>query len=154
MLTFKQGFITPPLIYPLDLATFKREFATNDRRKIILAAYDEYLDELCNLFHNIPFTQWINGSFVTKKADPSDLDIVTWLSEENFAIFKDQIQPFVRPNCKSKFGGYIDAFIAPQTEWDNAIWQYEFHRIKPYRKNSSLGFSSKGFIQINFNQQP
>ena len=72
------GNMYPPKIIEIDFEAFSRIFVTDMRdsltRSLIFEQYIEYLDILKEVI-KVPFCQWIDGSFVTKKRI---LTIWTW----------------------------------------------------------------------------
>ena len=52
-------------------------FATNDIRKVIYEGYKSYNKELLKMIDS--FIQYVDGSYVTAKEHPNDIDIVTFL---------------------------------------------------------------------------
>lgn len=71
------GYLVPGF-HKFDIPTFVKTFVesdpTSNTRGEIFEGYCEY----CNIL--IPFNfikrQWINGSYVTKKLDPNDIDVI------------------------------------------------------------------------------
>jgi len=55
----------------------------NQHRRAIFEEYLALVEALRNLEIG-PFFQWINGSCVTQKAHPRDLDVVTFVNFGNF----------------------------------------------------------------------
>ena len=98
------------------------------------------------------FFQWIDGSFVSTKSKPNDIDIVTFI---DFKIHEKYFKEIT--NLQKQFTGLDTYFVKifpenhssefvyklDRTEWD---FQFSFSR-----KNPKTGKSSKkGFVQINF----
>lgn len=82
-LTFDEnGYLNPYAPIEVDLETFKTVFVDNfpnsTRRSILFDNYLKFLysfqDEIFTFFE-----QWIDGSFVTMKENPKDIDVVTFL---------------------------------------------------------------------------
>lgn len=83
-MTFDQfGYLTPYELIETDLETFEQVFVNafngSDTRKIIFKAYLDYLDQLQQIIGK-GFYQWIDGSFITKKQNPNDIDFLTWVN--------------------------------------------------------------------------
>lgn len=76
------GNLTPYKIIETDLITLEAYFVTafpkSKTRKRLFENYLSYIyrfqDEVFPIFE-----QWIDGSFVTQKENPKDIDIVTFL---------------------------------------------------------------------------
>ena len=79
------GNLTPYKVIEVDLTTFEAYFVTafpnSTTRKRLFENYLRYIyrfqDEVFPFFE-----QWINGSFVTQKENPKDIDMVTFLDYE------------------------------------------------------------------------
>lgn len=92
------------------------------------------------------FYQWINGSFVTRKARPKDIDVVSFINHEVYAGIEPQFR-----ELRLKYSG-VDAYfvrVYPEghsrrfiTQFDQIEWRHLFSTDRRRRK--------KGFIQINF----
>lgn len=76
------GNLSPYELIVVDWETienlFVRQFPDSLTRIPILTALRTYLDEL-RLALNIPFDIWIDGSFVTTKPNPNDVDFVIFV---------------------------------------------------------------------------
>jgi hypothetical protein len=147
----ENGYLKPYKVTEIDIITFEKIFVWNDDRKNL---FDEYLNYIIFLkeFELGNFFQWIDGSFVSKKVKPNDIDIVTFIEYEKYDFYFKEIA-----KLQKQFKG-LDAYFVKvfpenhpsefiykldKTEWG---FQFSFSRI-----NSKTGKSSKkGFIQINF----
>ena len=146
MLTFdQQGYLKPYEPIETDLETFEKTFAISSVRKAIFEQYLAYLSDLQEIIPN-EFYQWIDGSFVTKKPLPFDLDVVTFVENDIYKKNKVKLE-----NIKIKYPK-IDAYFAPLFAnghpdfFKNHIIKLEWERI--YVGNRRL--HPKGIIQINF----
>ena len=61
----------------IDMKGVYDRFATNDTRKAICKGYKSYNGELLKMIDR--FTQFVDGSYVTNKEYPNDIDVVTFL---------------------------------------------------------------------------
>ena len=155
MLEFNSsGLLVPQSIISSTLSEFEKYFAIDSPenvRRILFNQYKRYSDDLkqtCGLFE---LKQWIDGSFVTKKAKPFDIDLVTFLSWE-IAEGKG-LKDFIYPASLTKYG--IDAYIVviyPDThklnfvyKADCAYWLDHFDKTKPSRRHKRV---PKGFLEI------
>jgi hypothetical protein len=145
MLIFdQQGYLKPYEPIETDLETFEKTFAISSVRKAIFEQYLAYLSDLQEIIPN-EFYQWIDGSFVTKKPLPFDLDVVT------FVPFDIYIEKLERLKKVSKRYMQIDAYIMadyPKTHRrylessiDKIYWQDVYGKDRFGRK--------KGFILLN-----
>lgn len=102
------------------------------------------------------FVQWVNGSFVTKKLNPQDIDIVTLIDTQTYESKEKEIAHFQSVNFyqKTKIDCYFLRMYPEgdakhiRTKSDLAYWENQFSFAK---KSRTLGkHPRKGFIQLNF----
>lgn len=159
MLEFdSKGFLIPDNAIRSTLQELEQVFVegikTGDRRKHF-DAYLNYSKELKKLCGNIELVQWIDGSFITKKENPNDIDLVTFL---DFEIIKDidyLLSNFKEPLSKTVYG--VDAYIVYTysqnhkkyilQQSDSAYWIDRFTKTRPNRKGQKF---KKGFLEIIF----
>ena len=97
------------------------------------------------------FHQWIDGSFVTRKLNPGDIDFVTFVNAKTFSRNEHLLyllKEYSREQSLRIDGYFVKdypkdhkAFI--QSYLDPVHWMHEF--VKDSRKGQS-----KGFIQLNY----
>ena len=84
MLNFDlRGNLFPYEIIPCDLSEFSSvfvdKFSNSQSRKLHFDRYLKYSTDL-KILVDLPFLkQWVNGSFVTLKNNPDDIDFITFL---------------------------------------------------------------------------
>ena len=95
-------------------------------------------------------TQWIDGSFVTGKQNPNDIDLVTFV---DFALY-EQYEPFfdglrqLRYERKTSVDGYfVKTYPVSHPDYslydlDRADWYFRFLTPKPK--------GNKGFVTLTF----
>src|ERR1039457_471336 len=96
-----RGLLIPDLNIPSNLDDFEKEFVNiiqSDERKSIFENYVRYSERLKDLCNGANFLQWIDGSFVTKKPNPGDLDMVTFIDFNIIETIKGNIDQFKYPN--------------------------------------------------------
>jgi len=103
------------------------------------------MKELKNIL-NDEFTVWINGSFVTKKVDPKDIDIVVFLNYKHLSS-----KEIILSSFKEK-QEYVDLYyvkVFPENHENFELTRFDclhwFHFFTTNRKNKK-----KGFIQLKF----
>ena len=153
------GYLSPYSVIETDLETFEKIFISNfeysDTRKKLFQNYLSYIHDFKNQISE-NFYQWIDGSFVTSKLNPNDIDIVTFLDagvyENNFIKLID----FQGVNLKIK--QKLDCYFVKEypvehknyeiiTHYDSLEW---FHLFSKSRVQKNGKRYSKGIIQINF----
>ncbi len=85
--------------------------------------------------------QWVNGSFVTLKTNPNDIDIVTFLDQKQIKTLGSPIDNFKMQNGLLLYG--VDAYIVETypkdskkysyTAGNTAYWLMLFTSTKPNR---------------------
>lgn len=73
----ESGYL-PPGIHQTDIVEVRRRFGSNDTRKALLANLDDFLE----LVRSVGAKRLIlDGSFVTVKEDPADIDLILVLPD-------------------------------------------------------------------------
>ena len=91
MLFDEKGYLKPYEIIPTTLETFKTYFVFNEQRERIFQSYLNFLDILQNASSD-HFYQWLDGSFVSKKPFPNDLDLVNFVDYQFYHKFESRIR--------------------------------------------------------------
>ena len=87
---------------------FVKDIPTTKRRELFdkYVSYSIALKEICN---NADLKQWIDGSFVTKKPHPGDIDLVTFIDFSTIDALNDKLTNYKYPAAQNVFG--VDAYI-------------------------------------------
>jgi hypothetical protein len=132
---------------------FVKSIKTNKRIELFsnYINYSNSLKELCN---DVNLIQWIDGSFVTQKAEPKDVDLVTFIDFEIDKELGDKLINYKYPASKNLFR--VDAYLVrlyPKGhkyysiyESDRAYWMDHFNKTRRNRIGNKL---PKGFLEIN-----
>jgi hypothetical protein len=156
MLTFNSsGLLVPDGKIISTLTELEKEFVKNlpsDQRREIFKCYRKYCEELKEICKTDSLLQWINGSFVTKKDKPGDIDIVTFLDSETIKSLGNDLDNFKSPYSETVYN--VDAYILetyPQShkniffyQSDFAYWYDNFTKTRRTRGNRL----AKGFLEI------
>lgn len=159
MLIFNHsGVLIPDNKIISDLAELKTEFVDgipSGKRMDLFNRLLKYNEDLQKVLGFCGFVQWINGSFVTKKVNPGDIDLVTFIETEKILEIGSSIDPFRFPNSESIYG--VDAYIIEvypsdepdyfRTVSDKAYWADRFSKTRRDRNGNKL---RKGFLEIRF----
>lgn len=111
----KRGNLVPAEIISTDWQNFYNYFVdvTNDKqRQVIGKQLFTFLLEIYEII-NEPFEIWIDGSFITQKISPNDIDILIHLPNDIFTMYKSTISPLIEQS-KYMTNGLIDAYITIQ----------------------------------------
>ncbi|WP_064197950.1 MULTISPECIES: DUF6932 family protein [Emticicia] len=149
----EKGFLKPYEIIHSDLQSLKAIFVDNiEISKTRKPLFDNYLEYLAIIKDVIPnnFHQWIDGSFITQKQNPNDIDIVTFINyqdfERNIKTF-DSLRKWRYDKTKGVDGYFVPIF--PENHRKNAIFKMEQQEWKFQFGNDRNG-NKKGIIELNF----
>ena len=105
------------------------------------------------MLRGIEIKQWVNGSFVTKKTNPKDIDVISFVSHNLVKELGEKLNPFRPEGSWEAFG--IDAYVLEvhviasrydfYTKSDTAYWRDQFGHTRPNRKGVKR---EKGFLEI------
>lgn len=137
-------------------AFFVDNFPDNDQRKQIFDNYLKFVNDFSAKISS-NFIQWINGSFVTAKEHPNDIDFVTIISYEIFESKEKLIhENFRLEGARKNYG--VDAYTIRQYPKEHkkymlyhSDWVYWYNWFSQTKKNRAKKKYSKGFIEIEFN---
>jgi hypothetical protein len=150
-----RGYLTPYKVIPSTVKEMREYFVENIRsetRKEIFEKYLRYSDDLKDVLGGIPLKQWVNGSFVTMKRSPKDIDLVTFI--DHYAVNKigNKIDNFRSIGSRKTYG--VDAYVMEIYPNESS-----FHRLMKYdllewenlfinnRPVDGL-YAKKGFLEI------
>ena len=147
------GNLKPYHIIEVDLATFETYFVTafpnSTTRKRLFENYLRYLyrfqDEVFPIFE-----QWINGSFVTQKENPKDIDLVTFLDYEVYEKRGNKVLDKFWTFSLEDEG--IDSYLVKEYQEHHIFYQKMLDDKTEWRKlyGSSRNKRKKGFLKIHF----
>lgn len=138
-------------------SVFVDSFEEESTRHKIFTDYLRYLDDFQREI-TTDFVQWINGSFVTRKSNPGDLDLVTIIDHKVFQEKEQLIEDCYRLlGAKQSYG--IDAYTVrryPQDHPKHTIFRNELvywnHWFSHSKKNRAKKTFEKGFIELIFTE--
>lgn len=134
---------------------FVESFDKDSTRYQIFENYKKYTEDFQEKV-TADFKQWINGSFVTNKKNPRDIDLVNLIGHEVFEGKESLIRgEFIRDAVPKNYR--IDAYLVilyPEnhklhnwTRSDLLHWNDWFTRSKMNKRRKRY---PKGYIEINF----
>ncbi|TAK45456.1 MAG: hypothetical protein EPO28_03700 [Saprospiraceae bacterium] len=154
-----RGFLYPHQKINLTLNAFEdmfvKGFPQSVTRQRLFENYQIYVRDFRQLLTPV-FSQWINGSFVTRKTNPRDIDIVTLIDfQTDLEHEKIIAERFVNRKAIEVYG--VDAYtltVFPeahrqhvQTKSDLLYWNDWFGRSWSNRTGSR---HPKGYVEIQF----
>jgi len=157
MLQFNSnGFLVPDSNIISTIEELEREFVlafNNERRAEIYKRYVVYSNNLKNLLGVNNITQWIDGSFVTMKPNPNDIDLVSFVDGQLLDTLEREVGIFKYPLSLEYFG--VDAYIVKTYDrndrryalynGDLHYWMNTFDKAKVSRTGKAF---AKGFLEI------
>lgn len=158
MLTFNNsGLLMPDRNISSSVKELELEFVTNIpsiKRKKIFDNYIQYNEDFKRVCELSELHQWINGSYITKKNNPGDIDLVTFLDYNIIQSLGSKLDDFKYPNSEIIYGvdGYIIEVYPENHRYrfryisDKAYWMDRFTKTRRIRGNRL----AKGFLEINY----
>ncbi len=158
MITFdEKGYVHPYEVIEMTLEEFEQTFVESmedsGHRKQLFTNYLRLMQDFRAAL-GIPFFQWVNGSFTTKKLYPGDIDVVSFIEYDQFARKLAVLDRFYSIG-KSSYD--TDLHFAATCKWnhryheravsDEAYWKDIFGYSKP--DDNGLRYP-KGIIKIKF----
>ena len=143
----ENGYIKPYKPIELDLEEFRQIFANNLHRQQLFDTYLHYLARLKDMGIG-KFTQWIDGSYVTKFAYPRDIDLVNFVDYDFHRKFEQRLK-----SMKNEFKEQgIDAYF--ETAYPKTHTRHFLTVFQQNKWREIYGFDrkdiKKGFILINY----
>ncbi len=146
------GFLTPYDLIPADVNTLKKVFvegfSDSTTRQRLFARFEDFTAKLQALLPD-GYTQWVDGSFVSRKQNPNDIDVLTFV---NYDLYNQQRKQFDELSSWHKLQAQeVQAFfvqVYPEKhrqrhlyESDRVQWLFDWGRTR------SLPRRRKGIIE-------
>lgn len=154
------GFLMPVGKITTDLqdveTSFVKKFPNSNTRLSLWTNYLSFLERFKKKVTN-NFVQWINGSFVTKKENPNDMDLVTFVDYRIFEPMEtaQYLEEFWSYNLESQgLDSYLLA-VYPENHQDYPDYQMLLNkwaiRYTNAKQNVVILNNVKGFLELKFN---
>ena len=157
MLTFtEKGFLIPNKQIPSSINELEAEFVTainSNTRKELFDLYLKYSSDLKTVCNGAEIRQWVNGSFATKKANPRDIDFVSFIDYKLIGDNEDIFGRFRNPDSVKQYS--VDAYVVieyPEDHknhnrflGDKLYWRDHFDKTEPNIRGVKW---PKGFLEI------
>lgn len=140
-------------IHIMELEQFKQHFVDafpeSTTRAHIFDNFQRYIYQFSDIVFPY-FEQWVDGSFITNKMNPKDIDFVTFIDHKVYETRGDEIMDeFWSFSLESQ---NLDAFIIKEYSKRSSNY-HNFLKVKRYYsdlfKKDRTGFP-KGIIQLKF----
>ncbi|QOG01327.1 hypothetical protein [Flavobacterium sp. MDT1-60] len=142
------GYLTPDRNISSTLSELEQTFKINNIREDIYNLYLNYSNELKNIIGK-DIKQWVDGSYVTKKNAPEDIDILTFIDYDDFEKYENELNKFFYPNSKAEYN--IDAYIIvvyPNNHKKNFYYRSDYANwLTDFSKDFKTN-TKKGFLEI------
>ncbi len=158
-LTFDEhGYLTPQEGIEADIDTLKAYFVdafpNSERRRWL---FDNYLRYTYRFQDEVfpRFEQWINGSFVTQKENPKDIDIVTFVEHWVYEKRKDKVMDkfWTFSLEKERIDAYIVKVYPPEhplySKYKDDVRKYKALYSRSRRDSNDIKHP-KGFLKLYF----
>jgi len=154
-----RGYLTPYGKNKAEFEDVKKNLVDPfDETSTRIKLYEGYLSYnlgLKKLLDGQKFKQWVDGSFVSNKINPRDIDLVNLIDHKSVDKYEKELKQFTRQMSKEKYGvdGYI-VRIYPEghpkfvrTQSDLVYWENWFSKTRMNRRKQRF---PKGFIELDF----
>lgn len=147
------GNLQPSEIILTDWTTFETTFVSSfpksATRAPLFSDFSTYMLNVKSVIHG-DFHQWIDGSFITNKLNPKDIDFVIFINFKDY--INNQIEIDRLREMRNVHGSGMDGYFVPVYpdnhpkrflfEADQLQWQHLFGRSRTDKK--------KGFIELRY----
>src|SRR5690554_2392311 len=155
----KHGNIVPYELHPVTIAELEEEFVQpftkSSTRKNIVEGHSNYVIEIFQILeHN--FFQWLDGSFVTQKLDPNDIDVINFVHYSDYTNnitgnLRKFLTHFGDPRSEYKVDGYIVPVYPPNDpRFALTIDKYNYWRLLFGRDKNN---NPKGMLELKFDKK-
>ena len=152
-----RGFIMPYQRIISSVAeineVFVQPFTESETRKVIFDKYLNYIDEFQRQI-TPDFTHWLDGSFMSKKRDPNDLDFVAFIDYRIYEQKEAQIFRIVEKYGYLKLDNYVSQLFPthhPRHAETNHYKGYWTDLFSSSRRDPETNMQEpRGFIEIIF----
>lgn len=154
----KHGNLIPYDLHQISISELEEEFVNpfpnSTTRKDIIDGHSNYVIDLFQVLES-NFFQWLDGSFVTQKIDPNDIDVVNFVHYSELTNDKvNLLRRFLTHIGNPKEEYMVDGFLVPV--YDSADPRYAFTQDRYNYWRTFLGkdreSKPKGLLHLNIIQ--
>ncbi|AQG82133.1 hypothetical protein AWR27_24250 [Spirosoma montaniterrae] len=131
---------------------FVTEFANSTTRQALFEQYRAYTDRLLTLLPG-GFTQWIDGSFVSRKRDPNDIDVLTFVDADLYSQHEREIDE-LKQAYRMQRPMLVDAyFVRVYPVGHRLRFDFESNRVEwlfDWTRTVGRKPRHKGLIELDF----
>jgi hypothetical protein len=145
-----KGNLVPYKVLTSNLNEIVNEFCFTEQRTLLYQNFVALIAELQTLL-GIGFEVWVNGSFISKKPVPNDIDLVVFVDFVVFEQVEKQLEKF--RTLEYRKVNFLDCyFVRKYPKEHKNYFRYEFDRteyLHLFGKNRKK--QEKGFLSIFIN---
>ncbi len=137
--------LLPYALIKMDLSDFESHFCSNAHRRNLFDILQDYFVDL-RLTIKSPVKIWLDGSYITTKELPNDIDLVTFVNDFEFLPKRDTLMSY---KIHYKNEGLDAHFVCvfPNFHHNHIVTEYdtnEYRKLFSYDRDDR----KKGFIQL------
>ena len=154
-----RGYLKPAGKNKINERNFRERFVDPfeeaSSRRELYNGFMRYNTDLKNLLDNENYAQWVDGSFVSRKPNPKDIDLVNLIEYQLVDTYESELRHFINEAGKQAYG--IDGYIVriypehheyyARTELTLAYWKDWFSMSRRNRRKQRF---PKGFVEIDY----
>ncbi len=154
-----RGYLKPYGKNKIDHKKFHAEFVDpfeeDSTRHELYNGFVKYNNNLKRLLNHHKYTQWIDGSFISTKINPKDIDVVSLIDNNLIEKYEKELVEFITKKGKTNYG--IDGYILRiypkdhpkyvRTKTDLIYWENWFSTSRKNRRKQRF---PKGFVELEF----
>jgi len=130
----------PPGLYSAEMSEIEERFGKSTPRRKMLFERLRMFVELAQ--HCGALRMFVNGSFVTAKPEPDDVDVVIWMSEKYYKLLECADEEAIRLEEMFKTRKPKEPFLVDtEREWNG--WIEFFSRLREHL------IKRKGLVEVN-----
>jgi hypothetical protein len=145
----ENGYLEPYEAIPTDMETAKKVFVWNEARKELWNNFEGFIREVQEVLAS-PFSVWLNGSFVSKKEVPNDIDAVVFVDYQLYDTHEKTLAKFKALTFRKnqKLDVYFVRVYPEKNErkkfeiFDRKEWLFLFSKTRKKQR--------KGFLELQF----
>lgn len=128
-------------------------YGENSTRHSIFHHFEVFLDELKTILPD-PLECWVDGSFVTTKENPRDIDLVLFIDYQSFNQKQDALRQLFDSfsNTQVRLVDPYPVVVYPENHRNFAFYRsdylYWFHQFSQSKPNRAQRHFPKGIIKI------
>lgn len=147
------GNLTPYSLIKIDVDTFRQQFVEqfpfSTKRSWLFDVFLSYMNDVKQIVKT-EVSVWVDGSFITRKPEPKDIDFVVFIDYQVYYQFEQAIEQ-IRQRRFLENSGIDGYFVIHYPEghrrrnWfesDQIRWLHDF--------GTSLANRKKGIVQLSF----